>query len=101
MKKNLEEVLNDVTPNTRIEVVAGYCDTVGELIEIINKVPYADGNNILMFENMQKIEEYLAVYNVDKTNTANIQAVLRVSYAQAQRIAEWFQKQEKITQNNH
>lgn len=98
MKKSVEEILKEITPNTKIEVFAGYCDTVDEFIEIINKAPDAGDKNIPTFEEMQKFEEYLAEYDVDKTNIANIQAVLRVPYAQAQRIAEWFQDRENDNQ---
>lgn len=92
MKKNIKEILKNITPETPIEEVITYCDTVEDFELIISSLPESESNTGQLSEKMQQAA--LSLFKTNKLNaakitTAYIQRNLSVTYSQAAAIFDW------------
>ena len=92
MKKNIEEILKSVTPDTPIEEITEYCATVEDFELIISHLPKAESKPIQLSENIKQ-----SALNLVKTNklkaaqitSAFIQRNMPVSYPKAAAVVDW------------
>lgn len=95
MKKNIKETLKSVTPETPIEEIISYCDTLEDFELIISRLPEAETKPVQLSEEIKQ-----AALNLVKTNKINaaqitsafIQKNMPVSYTKAVAIADWLHK---------
>lgn len=99
MKKDLEEILKQITPETAIEEVASYCDTVEDFELIIKNLPSVNSGEALVSDNLKqkalRLAKIFKSFNQEVT-TANIQKCLKLPYPQALAIYEWLKKEAHI-----
>lgn len=99
MKKDLEEILKQITPETAIEEVASYCDTAEDFELIIRNLPAVNSGEVLVSDNLNqkalRLAKIAKSFNQEVT-TAYIQKCLKLPYPQALTIYEWLKKEAHI-----
>lgn len=99
MKKDLEEILNCITPKTTIEEVLAYCDTTEDFELIIKNVSAMDSKVCPLSAELKQTVLRLATIakEFNKEITAcYIQKNLNVSYPQALALYEFFKNEVHI-----
>lgn len=92
MKKDINEILKAITPETPIEEVIAYCDTVEDFNLILSKLPHTENKPVPLSDELKK-----AAFSLVKTNKLNaaeittsfIQKNLTVTYPQAAALVDW------------
>ena len=92
MKKDINEILITITPETPIEEVIAYCDTVEDFDLILSKLPITDSMPVPQSDDLKKAA--LSLLEKSKLNAAEITTVfiqrnLKVPYPQAAALVDW------------
>ena len=92
MKKDINDILKSVTPETPIEEVAAYCDTVEDFNLIISKLPHTESKPVTLSDELKKAA--LSLLTQSKLNAADIttsfiQRNMPVTYPQATALVDW------------
>ena len=92
MKKDINEILKTITPNTPIEEVIAYCDTVEDFDLILSKLPITDSMPVPLSDELKKTALSLVKtnnLNAAEITTSFIQKNLPVTYPQAAALVDW------------
>ena len=92
MKKDINEILKAITPETPIEEVVAYCDTVEDFNLIISKLPHTESKPVPLSDELKKAALNLLVQsklNAADITTSFIQRNLSVTYPQAAALVDW------------
>ena len=93
MKKNIKEILSSITPETPIEEVVAYCDTVEDLELIIKNLYTMDSKVSPISDKLKQTILRLAIiareFNQEIT-ACYIQLNLKVPYPQAAALYKFF-----------
>lgn len=89
MKKNLQEILNSITPDTPLEEVAAYCDNIEDFELIFASLPEIKSKPVQLSAEIKQAA--LSLVKTNKLNAAEIttsylQRNLPVTYPQAETI---------------
>ena len=92
MKKDINEILKTITPNTPIVEVIAYCDTVEDFDLILSKLPITDSMPVPLSDELKKAA--LSLVKTNKLNaveitTSYIQKNLPVTHPQAAALEDW------------
>lgn len=92
MKKDIKEILKVIKPETPIEEVAAYCDTVEDFELILSKLPKTESKPVPLSDELRKAA--LNLLNENKLNAADIttsfiQRNLSVTYPHAAALVDW------------
>ena len=92
MKKDINEILKAITPQTPIEEVIAYCDSVDDFELILSKLPQTESQPIPISDELKKAA--LSLVKTNKLNAAEIttsfiQKNLPVTYPQAAALIVW------------
>ena len=92
MKKNINEILKTVTPDTSLEEVITYCDNVEDFELIIANIPEMESKPVQLSEEIKQAALSLIKenkLNATEITTSYIQQNLPVTYPQAVAIVDW------------
>ena len=92
MKKDIKEILSNITPETTIEEVAGYCDTVEDFDLIFKNLSAMECKELpITYELKETVLRMAALAKeLNKEITAcYVQKNLKVPYPQAVAMYEW------------
>lgn len=92
MKKNLQEILNSITPDTTVEEVIVYCDSMEDFDLILANMAEMRSKPVQLSEEIKQAA--LSLVKTNKLNaaeitTAYIQRNLPVTYPNAVAIVDW------------
>ena len=94
MKKNINEILENITPYTPLEEVTAYCDTVEDFEIILANLPEIESTPVQLSEEIKQAALSLVKtnnLNAAQITTAYIQRNLPVTYPKASAIVDWLQ----------
>ena len=92
MKKDINEILKAITPDTHIEEIVACCDTVEDFDLILSKLPYTESRTVPLSNELKKAALSLLAQsklNAAEITTSYIQKNLPVPYPQAAALVDW------------
>ena len=92
MKKDINEILKAITPDTSIKEIVAYCDTVEDFDLILSKLPNTDSMPVPLSDELKKAALCLlekSKLNAAEITTSYIQKNLPVTYPQAEALVDW------------
>ena len=92
MKKDINEILKAITPDTPIKKVVAYCDTVEDFDLILSKLPHTESDPAPLSDELKKAALSLLAQsklNAADVTTSFIQRNLPVTYPQAAALVDW------------
>lgn len=92
MKKDIYEILSTITPETPIEEVAAYCDTIEDFNSILSRLPQTESKPVPISDELKKAALSLLAQsklNAAEITTSFIQRNLPVTYPQAAALVDW------------
>lgn len=95
MKKDINEILKIVTPDTPLKEVIAYCDSLEDFELIFASLPETESKTVLLSGEIKQAA--LSLVKTNKLNaaeitTAYIQRNLHVTYPQAAALVDWLHK---------
>ena len=92
MKKDINEILKAITPETPIEKIVAYCDTVEDFDLLLAKLPHTESKPIPLSDELKNAA--LSLLEQSKLNAADIttsfiQKNLPVTYPQVTALVDW------------
>ena len=92
MKKDLNEILENITPETPLEEVVAYCDNIEDFELIFKSLPKTESKPVQLSEEIKQAA--LSLVKINKLNeaeitTSYIQRNLSVTYSQAAALVDW------------
>lgn len=92
MKKDINDILKTVTPNTPIKKIVAYCDTVEDFELILSALPRPKSEHVPLPDKLKKAAlSLIAQYKLNAADitTSFIQKSLPVTYPQAAALVDW------------
>lgn len=92
MKKNIDEILKNVTPNTPLEKITAFCNTIEDFELILSRLPETESKPIQLSEEIKQAALSLVKsnkLNAAQITTSYIQRNLPVTYPQATALVDW------------
>ncbi len=99
MKKDINEILSSITPETPIEEVLGYCDTAEDFDLIAKNISTMDSRAFSISDSLKQTVIRLATIAKEENKeitTVYIQKNLKVQYPQALALYEWLKNEAHI-----
>ena len=92
MKKDINEIVKAITPETPIEEIVAYCDTVEDFNLILSSLPHTGSAPVPLTNDLKKAALNLlcsSKLNAADITTSSIQRNLPVTYPQAAALVDW------------
>lgn len=92
MKKNLQEILNSITPDTTVEEVIVYCDSMEDFDLILANMAEMRSKPVQLSEEIKQAALSLVKtykLHMAEITTSYIQQNLPVTYPQAAALVDW------------
>lgn len=92
MKKDINDILKAITPETPIEKIIAYCDTVEDFELILSSLPHTGSTPVPLTDELKKAALSLLAkskLNAVDITTSFIQKNLPVTYPQAAALVDW------------
>ncbi len=92
MKKNIKEILENVTPNTLLKEVIAYCDNMEDVELIIANLPKTKSKPVQLSDEIKQAALSLVKtykLHMAEITTSYIQRNLPVAYPQAAALVDW------------